>query len=107
MGVDVRLAQWCRAHPPASSAAPTSASRWMLRPVKARVLAGGPPEGAPAGGDPAGAGPGAGAPSEDGLVPGADRVAPPAALAVRISGTTQAAAPAVATADIRPMAWRL
>ena len=35
-----------------------------------------------------------------------DRVAPAAGLAVRISGTTQAAAPAVATADMRPMAWR-
>ena len=35
-GQDVRLAQWCMAHPPASSAAPTSASRWRLRPVKAR-----------------------------------------------------------------------
>ena len=35
-----------------------------------------------------------------------DRAAPAAGLAVRISGTTQATAPAVATADMRPMAWR-
>jgi hypothetical protein len=36
-----------------------------------------------------------------------DRVAPAAGLAVRISGTTQAAAPALAATDIRPSAWRL
>jgi hypothetical protein len=36
-----------------------------------------------------------------------DIVAPAAGLAVRISGTTHAAAPAPATADIRPRAWRL
>src|SRR5258708_5667405 len=35
-----------------------------------------------------------------------DRAAPAAGLAVRISGTTHATAPAVATADMRPMAWR-
>jgi hypothetical protein len=34
-------------------------------------------------------------------------VAPAAGLAVRISGTTQAAAPALAATDIRPRAWRL
>ncbi len=37
---------------------------------------------------------------------GAERVAPPAGFAVRISGTTQATAPAEAIADMRPMAWR-
>lgn len=36
-----------------------------------------------------------------------DRDAPAAGLAVRISGTTQAAAPALAATDIRPRAWRL
>jgi hypothetical protein len=40
------------------------------------------------------------APSETGL----DSVAPPAGLAVRISGTTQATAPAAATADMWPIA---
>ena len=39
--------------------------------------------------------------------PGAESVAPPAGLAVRISGATQAAAPAVANRDMRPIAWRL
>src|ERR1700728_5493812 len=34
-GLGVRLAQCCIAQPPATSAAPTSASRWMLRPVNA------------------------------------------------------------------------
>jgi hypothetical protein len=34
-------------------------------------------------------------------------VAPPAGLAVRISGATQAAAPAVANRDMRLIAWRL
>jgi hypothetical protein len=43
----------------------------------------------------------------DAPVTGPDKVAPPAGRAVRISGTTQAAAPAVANADMRPMAWRL
>jgi hypothetical protein len=33
--------------------------------------------------------------------------APAAGFAVMISGTTQAAAPAVATTDMRPNAWRL
>ena len=42
MDAGARLAQWCMAHPPAISAAPTWASRWMLRPVKARELAGEP-----------------------------------------------------------------
>src|ERR1700689_4917320 len=42
------------------------------------------------------------APSETGL----DSVAPAAGFAVRISGTTQATAPAAATADMRPMASR-
>lgn len=36
-----------------------------------------------------------------------DIVAPAAGLAVRISGTTHAAAPAVATTDALPRAWRL
>jgi len=36
-----------------------------------------------------------------------ERVAPAAGVAVKISGTTQAATPAVATVDMRPMAWRL
>jgi hypothetical protein len=35
-----------------------------------------------------------------------ERAAPAAGLAVKISGTTHATAPAVATADMRPMAWR-
>src|SRR5271165_1382182 len=35
-----------------------------------------------------------------------DRAAPAAGLAIRISGTAQATAPAVATADMRPMTWR-
>src|SRR4029077_19755879 len=33
-GLSARLAQCCIAQPPTTSAAPTSASRWMLRPVK-------------------------------------------------------------------------
>src|SRR5580704_9445570 len=45
------------------------------------------------------------APTEP-VPPVLDNVAPAAGLAVKISGTTHAAAPAVATADMRPMAWR-
>src|SRR5271156_7146693 len=37
-GFGVRLAQCRMAQPPATSAAPTSASRWMLRPVNASEL---------------------------------------------------------------------
>lgn len=45
-------------------------------------------------------------PAEPPALPLPDIVAPAAGFATRISGTTQAAAPAVATADIRPMARR-
>jgi hypothetical protein len=38
--LDLRLAQWCIAHPPAIKAAPISTSRWMSSPVKASVPAG-------------------------------------------------------------------
>ena len=117
-GFGARLAQWCIAQPPATSAAPISASRWMLRPVMASV-------------PPAPPDPGAVADvrlgrrrSTTGSSSGWRRRRrrsccrwcrrgsptwwrPAAGLAVRISGTTQAAAPAVATADIRPSAWRL
>ncbi len=105
-----RLAQWCIAQPPATSAAPISASRWMLMPVIASVEP--PPDGdvaevSVAGVEPAPRLP----PVDDGFVVGLElpavvrrlrrlggpeMVAPAAGLAVRISGTTQAAAPAVA-----------
>jgi hypothetical protein len=40
-------------------------------------------------------------------VAGPESAAPAAGLAMKISGTTQAAAPAPATAEMRPSAWRL
>jgi hypothetical protein len=40
----------------------------------------------------------------DAPVTGAERLAPAAGVAVRISGVTHATAPAVAKADMRPMA---
>ena len=116
-----RLAQCCMAHPPATSAAPTSASRWMLRPVNARVDAGwrrrrwrrrpcrcrrcrSPTRPCPGRWCRRGW---SRRPRRRPLVPTLpEREAPAAGFAVRISGTTQAAAPAVATADMRPMAWR-
>jgi hypothetical protein len=118
-GFGVRLAQWCIAQPPAMSAAPISASRWMSSPVNASVD--GAVDGAlgVAVGPPVVCEPGL-PDAVDGLVAGLvplppdppppwfpDNVAPAAGLAVRISGTTHAAAPAVAATDIRPRAWRL
>ena len=128
-----RLAQWCIAHPPAINAAPISASRWRSTPVNAsdldgmaaapEVIAGdvlGPVPGVEVGPSDAGAvGPSSGGSpvgGGGGVCPGgspppppraSERDAPAAGLAVMISGATQAAAPAVATADIRPNACRL
>jgi hypothetical protein len=133
----LRLAQWCIAHPPAINAAPISASRWRSTPVNASDLDGiaaapgvvagdvltpvpgvevGPSDvgavGPSSGGSPGGGGggvcPGVSPPSPPPPPPRAsERDAPAAGFAVMISGTTQAAAPAVATADIRPNACRL
>ncbi len=55
-GLGGRLAQCCMAHPPATSAAPISASRWMSRPgegerVRCRVTAARDPVGAARAGD--------------------------------------------------------
>ena len=109
-GLGVRLAQCCMAHPPATSAAPISGvpldvepgerqglgraggRRWRpVGPVAAVVTAGGPVAVVPALVDtPVVVPPAATAARR--AVP--DMVAPAAGLAVRISGTTQAAAPA-------------
>ena len=104
----VRLAQWCIAQPPAMSAAPISASRGRSTPVNASA-----PPGVVAGDvDAPGVEPGA-LEVDWGLVVGLlplvgegfpDSVAPAAGFAVRISGTTHAAAPALAAIDIRPSA---
>jgi hypothetical protein len=56
----------------------------------------------PVGSEPGGLEPGWGWPEPGGQ----EHCAPAAGLAVRISGATQATAPAVAKADMRPRAWR-
>ena len=56
----------------------------------------------PVGSEPGGLEPGWGGPEPGGQ----EHCAPAAGLAVRISGATQATAPAVAKADMRPRAWR-
>src|SRR5580704_8333221 len=77
----------------------------MLSPVKARAGPAGL-DGVEPGRDPTGSPSGAIGVAPV-TTPGAERVAPPAGLAVRISGTTHAAAPAVANSDTRPSACRL
>ena len=118
-GRGLRLAQCRMAHPPATSATPISASRWRSIPVKRaplravwRLVVARRCRGSSTPVRPGRrwsrrcghAGRGTACTAVPAVPP--ERVAPAAGFAVRISGTTHAAAPAAATADIRPMAWR-
>ena len=92
--------RWCRVHrrarpppelPPLRAAAPCRRRRLSRRRLRRRRR-------------PAGT---ADRRQSDARCRGPESAAPAAGLAVRISGTTQAAAPAPTTADMRPRAWRL